>query len=56
MTMSYDEIVKEGIRDVVSIPKGTTTFKSFSAPRKNAKETGGDSQFIEAIRQLPERR
>ena len=37
--------MREGIRDIVPIPKGTTTFKSFSAPRKNAEEADGDSQF-----------
>ena len=48
--MSHEEIVNEGIRDIIPIPKGTTTFRSFSNPRKNAKETDGDSQFREAVR------
>ena len=45
MTRDRKEIVKLGLGEVVPQPKGTTTFRSYSAPRDNAKNTDGDSEF-----------
>ena len=45
MTRDRKEINRLGLGEVVPHPKGKTTFRSYSAPRDNAKTTDGDSQF-----------
>ena len=39
MTSSREDIDRMGIRDIILVPKGTTTFRSFLDPRKNARTT-----------------
>ena len=43
-------VTKLGLAEVVPVPKGTTTLKSFVEPGKTARLSNGDNQFYETIR------
>ena len=50
MVLSKEEVEKEGLGEVLPVPKGTTTFHSFTNPKKRARETNGDNQYHEPLR------
>ena len=53
--MSDDEIRTEGIREIIPIPDGRMTFRSYADPKGTALETNGDSQFTAPVRRPTER-
>ena len=55
MTREREEIDRLGLGEVVPQPKGTTTFRSYSASRDNARITDGDSQFTGETRRPSEK-
>ena len=50
MTLSKEDVEREELGEVLPVPKGTTTFHSFTNPKKRAKETNGDNQFHNPVR------
>ena len=56
MTREREEIDRLGLGEAVPQPKGTTTFRSYSAPRDNVRITDGDSQFTGETRRLYEKK
>ena len=50
MTTDRNEIDRMELSEVVPVPKGTTTLKSFVEPGKAARSSNGDSQFYDAVR------
>ena len=50
MSLSKEQVISEELVEVIPVPKGTTTFHSYTNPKKRAKTTNGDNQFHDPVR------
>ena len=50
MTLTKEQVESEELGEILPVPKCTTTFHSFTNPKKKAKETNGNKQFHNPVR------